>query len=340
MTVIDPTKLDDLFTREIDEQEVRFVRPGDTDRPDWCAYEGDRFLGMLYAESATGETLWRLGSTTEKHQHLDDAVRALRRPSSWPSERAQVSNWARRLLGDPSLVAVDIETTGLGEAWAVQIAATDRSGRVIFNELVNPLAEIDPEAVAIHKITPDRAATAATFGTLLPALTEALQGRTCVAYKVDFDRGCLERELRRHYGSQAPAEQWAAGLPVGRRTGAVRRVARAVVGQARPVPRPEVGRSARSCRGLPLPAGQDRADGVRRVSQPANPEVQMAEKPLTAAEIQRRMDHAAHTYDQGDGRTAARLYDQLGKDVQAQYGRFDSRAIDAFEEMARVIHKG
>ncbi|OKI50332.1 3'-5' exonuclease [Streptomyces sp. MJM1172] len=211
MTVIDPTKLDDLFTREIDEQEVRFVRPGDTDRPDWCAYEGDRFLGMLYAESATGETLWRLGSTTEKHQHLDDAVRALRRPSSWPSERAQVSNWARRLLGDRSLVAVDIETTGLGEAWAVQIAATDRSGRVIFNELVNPLAAIDPEAVAIHKITPDQAATAATFGTLLPALTEALQGRTCVAYKVDFDRGCLERELRRHYGSQAPAEQWLQG---------------------------------------------------------------------------------------------------------------------------------
>ncbi|OKI50333.1 hypothetical protein [Streptomyces sp. MJM1172] len=66
----------------------------------------------------------------------------------------------------------------------------------------------------------------------------------------------------------------------------------------------------------------------------------MAEKPLTAAEIQRRMDHAAHTYDQGDARTAARLYDELGRDVQTQYGRFDSRAIDAFEEMARVIHKG
>lgn len=63
----------------------------------------------------------------------------------------------------------------------------------------------------------------------------------------------------------------------------------------------------------------------------------MTDKSLTTAEIQRRMDQAAQAYDQGDRRTAARLYDELGKDIQAQHGRFDSRALDAFEHMARVI---
>ncbi|MGW7674632.1 3'-5' exonuclease, partial [Streptomyces sp. NPDC054775] len=59
----------------------------------------------------------------EAHHDLDDAVRALRRPASWPREREQVSRWARRLLADDSLLAVDVETTGLEGAYAVQIAA-------------------------------------------------------------------------------------------------------------------------------------------------------------------------------------------------------------------------
>jgi len=209
VTVTDPAALEDLFTREVDERAVQFVRPADTNRPDWAAYDGDQFLGMIYAEA--GEALWRLGSSQERHRQLDDAVRALRRPSSWPHERAQVSNWARRLLADESLAAVDIETTGLGKAWAVQIAAVARDGTVLFNEYVNPLAEIDKAAIAIHKITPEQVAAAATFGELLPTLTEALHGRTCAAYNMPFDRDCLARELTRHHGSTDVAEQWLDG---------------------------------------------------------------------------------------------------------------------------------
>ncbi|WP_443031224.1 hypothetical protein [Streptomyces sp. 3213.3] len=48
-------------------------------------------------------------TTHEAHRNLDDAVRALRRPSSWPREREQVAPWARRLLSDDSLLAVDME---------------------------------------------------------------------------------------------------------------------------------------------------------------------------------------------------------------------------------------
>ncbi|MGI5353619.1 exonuclease domain-containing protein [Streptomyces sp. CA-250714] len=207
----DPALLDDLFARDIDGRAARFVRPADTDRHDFAVYDGDDFLGMLYSDQVLGTTGWRLGGTTERHGALDDAVRALRRPRSWPRERAQVSDWARRLLEDESLTAVDVETTGLNEPWAVQIAATDRDGAVLFDAYLDPRAEIEPGAVAVHKITPEKVAGAPTFGELLPALTEALHGRTCVAYNMPFDRECLERELRRHHGSVEAAARWLGG---------------------------------------------------------------------------------------------------------------------------------
>jgi len=56
-------------------------------------------------------------------------------------------------------------------------------------------------------------------------------------------------------------------------------------------------------------------------------------------EITRRMAEAARVEEEGDYREAARLYDQLGKDIQARHGRFDPRALDAFEGMARSIGK-
>ncbi|MFE7072696.1 hypothetical protein ACFU96_21700 [Streptomyces sp. NPDC057620] len=56
-------------------------------------------------------------------------------------------------------------------------------------------------------------------------------------------------------------------------------------------------------------------------------------------EITQRMAEAEQVEKSGDYRQAARLYDQLGKDIQAQHGRFDPRALDAFEGVARSIRK-
>ncbi|MFE2747334.1 hypothetical protein ACFXKX_23900 [Streptomyces scopuliridis] len=58
------------------------------------------------------------------------------------------------------------------------------------------------------------------------------------------------------------------------------------------------------------------------------------------SELDRLMADAATAEEQGDYREAARLYTQLGKDIQARHGRFDPRALDAFERVARVIRKG
>jgi len=57
-------------------------------------------------------------------------------------------------------------------------------------------------------------------------------------------------------------------------------------------------------------------------------------------EITRRMAAAERAEQDGNYREAAHLYDQLGKDIQARHGRFDPRALDAFEGVARSIRKG
>lgn len=207
----DPTRWDDLFVRDVDEQSVQFVRPADTDRPTWSLYEAGVYRGTVTAESDGGRPLWRVQDSRETYRDLDDAIRALRRPPSWAREREQVAAWARRLLAVDSPLAVDVETTGLENAYAVQIAAVDRHGAVVFNEYVQPNAVLEPAAIAVHGITPDRLAQAPTFAELLPRLTDVLHGRTAVAYKMDFDRGVIERELRRyHHGDAVAADGWLA----------------------------------------------------------------------------------------------------------------------------------
>lgn len=61
---------------------------------------------------------------------------------------------------------------------------------------------------------------------------------------------------------------------------------------------------------------------------------------LPQDEIDRRMNEAAQTAEAGDHRAAARLYDELGRDIQRVHGRFDARALDAFEGLGRVIREG
>jgi DNA polymerase-3 subunit epsilon len=206
----DPARWEDLFVRDVDERSVQFVRPADTDRPTWSLYEAAVYRGTVTAESDGGRPLWRVQGSHEAHRDLDDAIRALRRPPSWTRERQQVAAWARRLLADETLLAIDVETTGLENAYAVQIAAVDRAGAVVFNEYVKPNAALEPAAVAVHGITPDRLAQAPAFAELLPRLTDVLHGRTAVAYKMDFDRGVIERELRRHHSDAAAADAWLA----------------------------------------------------------------------------------------------------------------------------------
>ncbi|KOU43579.1 hypothetical protein [Streptomyces sp. WM6378] len=66
----------------------------------------------------------------------------------------------------------------------------------------------------------------------------------------------------------------------------------------------------------------------------------MSYEDLTEAEVERRMADAAQAEQEERFRAAARLYQDLGKDIQTHHGRFDARALDAFEGVARAIGKG
>ncbi|MCL7430358.1 3'-5' exonuclease [Streptomyces sp. YS415] len=161
---------------------------------------------VTQARDADGR--WHVQSLREQHLRLDDAIRALHRPVSWPIEQERVRRWARGILSDPELVVLDVQTTAPHNPWAVQIAMTDRFGDVLFNEHLNPFAAIAPTATALHGITPGQAAAAPAFSAFVPRLSRLLNGRRCLAYNASFDRGVLERELRRHFRNTTRAQTW------------------------------------------------------------------------------------------------------------------------------------
>ncbi|MFB7260678.1 hypothetical protein ACFCXH_00715 [Streptomyces nojiriensis] len=57
--VENPATWDDLFVRDVDEQQVQCVRPADTDRPTWSLYEAAVYRGTVTAESDGGRPLWQ-----------------------------------------------------------------------------------------------------------------------------------------------------------------------------------------------------------------------------------------------------------------------------------------
>ncbi|MFE4336869.1 hypothetical protein ACFRQM_48385 [Streptomyces sp. NPDC056831] len=129
----------------VDGASVQLVRPSDTDRPTWAAYEEARYLGTVHSRFDL-DGRWHVQSLNERHLSLDDALRALRRPHGWAVDREHVRRWARGTLSDPHLIVLDVQTTGFDTDWAVQIGVTDRDGNALFDELVNSLADITPQA--------------------------------------------------------------------------------------------------------------------------------------------------------------------------------------------------
>ncbi|MGW2515167.1 3'-5' exonuclease [Streptomyces scopuliridis] len=192
----DVTEWDHWLEYLVDGTSAQLVRPSDTDRPTWAAYEEARYLGTVHSRFDL-DGRWHVQSLNERHLSLDDALRALRRPHGWAADREHARRWARGILSDPHLIVLDVQTTGLDTAWAVQIGVTDRDGNALFDELVNPLTDITSQATALHGLAPNQLSAAPTFIMLLPDLAHLLAARSCLAYNAAFDRAVLEREIHR-----------------------------------------------------------------------------------------------------------------------------------------------
>ncbi|MFI0915334.1 hypothetical protein [Streptomyces abikoensis] len=70
-----------MFSRSVDGAPVQFIRPIDTDRPSWSVYEQHQYLGTLHAQTDV-DGCWHVQTLCERYPQLEDAVRALRRPSA------------------------------------------------------------------------------------------------------------------------------------------------------------------------------------------------------------------------------------------------------------------
>jgi Exonuclease len=120
------------------------------------------------------------------------------------ADQAAAAKWAAGFLADPSAAVLDTETTGLGDAWMVEVAVVDVTGRVLIDTLVNPQVPIPADATAIHGITDEMIAAAPTFSEILPDLTRVLHGRRTGIYNEEFDCGILRGELDRHFRAAEP----------------------------------------------------------------------------------------------------------------------------------------
>ncbi|MER5890007.1 3'-5' exonuclease [Streptomyces sp. NPDC001941] len=208
----EPDPARDVITLTVDDQPVDCIRPADTTAPTWALYRtapqaAPAYLGTVHAHPGT-PAAWRVQATGERHPTFADAVRTLRRPGSWPRDRAHAISWARKALADPATLIVDVQTTGLHEPYAVQIAAIDTSGTLRLDHTLDPQAAIDPAASALHGLTASSTAQAATFSDIVAELTHLTHNRRLVAYNSTFDRHVIQRDLQRHYQQHHKVNAW------------------------------------------------------------------------------------------------------------------------------------
>jgi DNA polymerase-3 subunit epsilon len=106
---------------------------------------------------------------------------------------------ARQLVQkDP--VYLDTETTGTGPtAEIIEIAVVDQNGSVLFESLVKPKGQIEPEAMRVHGITPDRLVGAPTWQDIWPQVEAVLAGRLVGVYNSEFDLRMLKQSHRKYW---------------------------------------------------------------------------------------------------------------------------------------------
>lgn len=163
--------------------------------------------GQARTERWSGD-LWCISCKAKDRQRRYQAEAAAR-----TREVEEVTSWARKVLADPMAVALDLETTGLGDAFMVEVAVLDMSGTVLLDTRVNPGIPIPEEAAGIHGITDGDVADARSFADLWPQLKCLLEERRVVIYNADFDTRILLVEADRYFMRAAPVPREQLSIP-------------------------------------------------------------------------------------------------------------------------------
>jgi DNA polymerase III epsilon subunit-like protein len=108
----------------------------------------------------------------------------------------QAQRKAKKILADPRTVVLDTETTGLTDAYIVDLAVIAR-GKTLINTLVNPQVPIPQSASQIHGIYDPDVRGAPTFEELWPEFEAILKRSRVVIYNASYDLRIVRNEIHR-----------------------------------------------------------------------------------------------------------------------------------------------
>jgi len=118
-------------------------------------------------------------------------------------------------------IILDTETTGLDPAQGhrvIEIGCVEMVNRRLtnrtFHVYINPERDIDPEAVAVHGITPEFLADKANFAGIADEFIEFVRGAELIAHNASFDVGFLQAELSRIPSAPSMQELMLGGVAV------------------------------------------------------------------------------------------------------------------------------
>lgn len=159
--------------------------------------------------SAWGSHLCKVCAPVVQAEHIAEWQRQQREAEEALAEQiagdhAAAARWAAEILTDPRSLVLDLETTGLGEDYIVEIAITDMAGNSVMNTLVNPGIPIPDDARAIHGISDDDVKDAPSFAGIWPELCRVIDGCRLIIYNSDYDTTILFYEADRYFKAVNP----------------------------------------------------------------------------------------------------------------------------------------
>lgn len=107
-------------------------------------------------------------------------------------DKWEAIEWARKICDRTDVVYLDTETTGLNNAYPVEIAVISHHGSPLINTLVKPPVLCEPGVQRIHGITSEMLEDAPILPEIYPQLQKVLCDRHVVIYNATFDNRVLD----------------------------------------------------------------------------------------------------------------------------------------------------
>ena len=111
---------------------------------------------------------------------------------------------AWQIMRDPKTVFLDSETTGVHDAYFVELAIINRKGLPLINQRLDPMAEIEVGATRVHGIEAYQLVGQPRFFEIVEDVVDCLEGKRLVIYNAKFDWGVLRDEIGRLNYSSDP----------------------------------------------------------------------------------------------------------------------------------------